>query len=74
MDTNEYFKQLPKLIKDDINPEFHTFTAVWMRSRMPEAYAELASRFQELEGQIMEQHMINDYESRQPYEFDDIPF
>ena len=74
MDTNEYFKQLPKLINDKIKPEFHTFTTVWMRSRMPEAYAELASRFQDLENQIMEQHMINDYESREQYEFDDIPF
>ena len=76
MDVEEYFKNLSKLDNDNIHPEFHTFTTVWVRSRMPEIYADLASRYQNIEGQIMAQHTINDHDTNKQIQlsFDDIDF
>ena len=45
MKTKEYFQNLSSLEDDNIHPEFHVYTAVWMKSRMPEAYNELKARF-----------------------------
>jgi hypothetical protein len=42
-----------------ISPEFHTYTTVWMKSRMPEAYKELKARFKSIEGEIYAQHESN---------------
>ncbi len=59
MNTKEYFDQLKNLDEDKINPEFHTYTTVWMKSRMPEAYKELVSRYKTLENEIYAQHECN---------------
>jgi hypothetical protein len=52
MKTKEYFEQLDKLAEDGIHPEFHTYAAVWIKSRMPEAYEELITSFKNVEGEI----------------------
>jgi hypothetical protein len=52
MKTKEYFEQLDKLTKDGIHPEFHTYAAVWIKARMPEAYEELITSFKNVEGEI----------------------
>lgn len=66
MDTPEYFKKLSDLEEDQIHPEFHTFATVWIKSRMPQAYAELKSRFKAIESEIHAQHACNDA--------DEVPF
>lgn len=67
MDTKEYFAELNRAKKDDLDPEFHTFATVWMRSRMPEMYQDLASRYQHLEPEIMAQMQIDDAQSDMPF-------
>jgi hypothetical protein len=52
MKTKEYFEQLDKLTEDGIHPEFHTYAAVWIKARMPEAYEELITSFKNVEGEI----------------------
>jgi len=59
MDTKDYFQAIPDLNEDMISPEFHTYTTVWMKSRMPEAYKELKARFKSIEGEIYAQHESN---------------
>jgi len=43
MKTKEFFQNLPSLAADGVDPEFHIYTAVWIKTRMPEAYNELRS-------------------------------
>ena len=67
MNTKDYFQNIPSLDEDRLHPEFHTYTAVWMKSRMPEAYNELKARFKEIEGEVMAQHECNDANSELPF-------
>lgn len=67
MKTKEFFQNLSNLEDDNIHPEFHTYTAVWMKSRMPEAYNELKSRFKAIESEIMAQHACNDANTESPF-------
>lgn len=61
MKTTEYFRQLQKSEKNDnVQPEAYAFTAMWVRSNMPEVYAEVTSRYKHLESEIMHQHYSND--------------
>jgi hypothetical protein len=60
MDTKEYFKNLSS--NDEhltLHPEFLTYTTVWMKSRMPEAYNELKARFKSIEGEIYAQEQCD---------------
>jgi len=63
MKTEEYFEELLSLKNDQIHPEFHTFTTVWMKSRMPERYAELMSQYRVIEGEIYAQYQCDDANS-----------
>jgi hypothetical protein len=60
METKEYFEKLTDLQNDHVHPEFHTFTTVWMKSRMPERYAELMSQYRVIEGEIYAQYQCDD--------------
>ena len=61
MKTTEYFQELKNLDAEElIHPEFHTYATVWMKSRMPDRYAELVARYKAIEGEIMAQHYCND--------------
>ena len=60
METEEYFEKLADLKNDQLHPEFHTFTTVWMKSRMPERYAELMSQYRVIEGEIYAQYQCDD--------------
>lgn len=59
MKTKEFFQNLPSLKKDNIDPEFHVYTTVWMKSRMPEAYNELISSYKNVESEIYAQNEAN---------------
>lgn len=59
MKTKEFFQNLPSLKKDNIDPEFHVYTTVWMKSRMPEAYNELISSYKTVESEIYAQNEAN---------------
>jgi hypothetical protein len=59
MDTKDYFQNIPKLKNDQVHPEFHTYTTVWLKSRMPEAYEELKTKFKSIEGEIYAQNECN---------------
>lgn len=67
MDTKDYFQAIPDLNEDMISPEFHTYTTVWMKSRMPETYNELKSQFKHIEGEIHAQYACNDANSETPF-------
>jgi hypothetical protein len=67
MNTKEYFQNLPSLEDDSIHPEFHAYTAVWIKSRMPEAYNELKSRFRSIEGEIYAQQQIDAANTKDPF-------
>lgn len=67
MQTQEYFENLAKLDDDDVHPEFHTYTAVWVRARMPEAYNELKSYFKHIESEIHAQYAQKDASSEMPF-------
>jgi len=67
MNTKEYFAELNRTKNDNLHPEFHTFATVWMRSRMPEMYQDLASRYQHLEPEIMAQMAIDDAQTEMPF-------
>ena len=67
MKTKEFFQNLPSLEEDSIHPEFHVYTAVWMKSRMPEAYNELKSRFKCIENEIMAQYACDDTNTELPF-------
>ena len=60
MKTTEYFQELNDLDNESIHPEFHTYATVWIKSRMPDRYEELKSRYKAIEGEIMAQHYCND--------------
>jgi len=59
MKTKEFFQNLPSLDNDNIDPEFHVYTTVWMKSRMPEAYSELVSSYKSVESEIYAQNEAN---------------
>lgn len=59
MDTKEYFENLETIEQDKIHPEFHTFATVWLKSRCPQQYKELVSRYKSIEGEIYAQHECN---------------
>jgi|TARA_B110000967_G_scaffold203802_1_gene245113 hypothetical protein len=59
MKTKEFFQNLPSLQNDNIDPEFHVYTTVWMKSRMPEAYNELISSYKTVESEIYAQNEAN---------------
>tara|TARA_B110000238_G_C16098835_1_gene427334 strand:- start:1149 stop:1352 length:204 start_codon:yes stop_codon:yes gene_type:complete len=59
MKTKEFFQNLPSLQNDNIDPEFHVYTTVWMKSRMPEAYNELISSYKTVENEIYAQNEAN---------------
>ena len=67
MKTKEFFQNLSSLEDDNIHPEFHVYTAVWMKSRMPEAYKELKSSFKNIEGEIMAQYACDDADTELPF-------
>ena len=67
MNTKDYFQAIPNLEDDQVHPEFHIYTAVWMKSRMPEAYDELKSRFKSIEGEIYAQHEANADHRKDPF-------
>ena len=60
MKTKEYFEGLSALHEDLIHPEFHSYATVWMKSRMPERYAELMSQYRAIEGEIYAQYQCDD--------------
>ena len=59
MNTTDYFQNIPTLEEDQIHPEFHTYATVWIKSRMPDRYEELKSRYKSIEAEIMAQHECN---------------
>ena len=59
MDTKEYFLELEGLEKDGVHPEFHTYAAAWIRSRSPNLYSEVISRFKSIEGEIYAKHQCD---------------
>ncbi len=67
MDTKDYFQAIPNLEEDKLHPEFHTFTTVWVKSRMPWIYDELKSRFKAIEGEIYAQHECNGANEKVPF-------
>ena len=68
MDTNEYIKKLNELNSDkDVHPEFHTFATVWIKSRQPQVYNELMSRFKNIESEIYAQHECNEKRNEIPF-------
>ena len=67
MNTKDYFQAIPDLEEELLHPEFHTYTAVWMKSRMPDAYNELKARFKAIESEIMAQHACNDANTEPPF-------
>jgi len=67
MNTKDYFQAIPDLEDDQVHPEFHTYTTVWMKSRMPEAYNELKAKFKTIEGEIYAQNECNDTEEEIPF-------
>ena len=67
MNTQDFFQAIPDLEEDQLHPEFHTYATVWMKSRMPEAYNELKSRFKAIEGEIMAQYECDDANSELPF-------
>jgi len=67
MDTKDYFQNIPKLKDDQVHPEFHTYTTVWMKSRMPEAYKELRAKFKSIEGEIYAQNECNTPDEEIPF-------
>ena len=52
MNTKDYLQNIRSLDEDNVHPEFHTYTTVWMKSRMPEAYNELKAQFKHYEDEI----------------------
>jgi len=54
METKEYLEELDKLDHNSVHPEFYTYTTVWMKSRMPQAYKELKASFENYEGEIFD--------------------
>ena len=53
MDTKEYLELSDELDKQPVpNFELSHFTHVWIKSRMPEAYAELKANFRAIEDEI----------------------
>lgn len=54
-DATVYHRALPELDQDEIHPEFHTFTTVWLRSNMPAIYHELMKSFRRNEAEIYAQ-------------------
>ena len=74
MDTKEYL-ELSKKADDELNRsmnqfELYQFTYVWLKSRMPEAYKELVSRFEHLEGEIYAARECERYEEDRRYQDD----
>ncbi len=67
MNTKDYFQNIPRLDEDQVHPEFHTYTTVWMKSRMPEAYNELKAQFKAIEGEIYAQHACNSADEEIPF-------
>ena len=67
MDTKDYFQNIPELKDDQVHPEFHTYTTVWMKSRMPEAYKELRAKFKSIEGEIYAQNECNTPDEEIPF-------
>ena len=67
MKTKEFFQNLPDLQDDQVHPEFHTYTAVWMKSRMPDAYNELKARFKAIESEVMAQYACDDANTEPPF-------
>lgn len=67
MKTKEFFQNLPSLAADGVDPEFHIYTAVWIKTRMPEAYNELRSSFKHIENEIYAQYACDDAHSEQPF-------
>lgn len=67
MKTEEFFQNLPSLEEDLVHPEFHTYTAVWMKSRMPDAYNELKARFKAIESEVMAQYACDDANTELPF-------
>jgi hypothetical protein len=67
MNTKDYFQAMPDLEDDQVHPEFHTYTTVWMKSRMPEAYNELKAKFKAIEGEIYAQNECNGTEEEIPF-------
>jgi hypothetical protein len=69
MKTKEFFQNLPSLAADGVDPEFHIYTAVWIKTRMPEAYNELRSSFAHIENEIYAQYASADAhsDSEQPF-------
>ena len=63
METKEYFNELSKT-DSTVHPEFDTYAAVWIKSRMPERYKELVHQYKAIEGEIYAQHQCTDASSR----------
>lgn len=59
METKEYFEELIGLENDGVHPEFHSYTAAWIRARNPFLYSELIAGFRRIEGEIYAQHQCN---------------
>ena len=60
MDTKEYFAELEGFAKDNIDPEFHTFAATYIRARSPLLFSELLSQFRQIESEIYAKHQCID--------------
>ena len=67
MNTKDYLQAIPDLEEDLLHPEFHTYTTVWMKSRMPDAYNELKARFKAIESEVMAQYACDDANTEPPF-------
>jgi len=65
MKTKEYISGLKDLNENQIHPEFHAYTTVWMKTHLPSTYSELKAAFNTIESEIYAAHECED--ARQPF-------